>query len=123
MKISDLAKKMIITILAIALLSILGSLFFYRSLAFIPFLFGVVLGSASSISKVFLLESTVDKAIKMEVRKAKNYVSVQHILRLLLSGAVLVIGALLPQISLWGVAAGVLAFHPAIYIAKFLLKN
>lgn len=123
MKISDLAKKMIIAILVISLLCVLASVIYYRSLDFLPFFLGATLGSASSISKVFLLENTVDKVLTMESKKAKNYVTLQHLLRLLLSGAVLVLGALVPQISLWGVAAGVLAFHPAIYIAKSLSKN
>lgn len=123
MKLSDLAKRMIFTILTIALVCILGSVIYYRSLAFLPFLFGVFLGSVVSIAKVFLVERAVDKALTMEGKYAGYYVGIQHILRLLLSGVVLVLGAIVPQISLWGVTAGVLAFQLAIYNVKFTTKR
>jgi uncharacterized membrane protein len=48
MKLSDLAKRMIITILVISLICVIGSVIYYRSLKFVPFLLGVLLGSAVS---------------------------------------------------------------------------
>lgn len=123
MKLSDLAKKMIIIISIIALICISCSAIYYRSLDFLPFMYGVFLGSLTSIVKVFLLDHAVDKAMTMEQKRAGNYVSIQHMLRLLLSGVVLVIGAVAPQISLWGVAAGILAFQVATYGLKFTLKG
>lgn len=123
MKLSDLAKKMVYTILIIALICILSSVIYHRSLDFLPFAFGVLLGSTVSIAKVFLLERAVNKALEMEQKHAKNYVSIQHVLRLLLSGVVLVLGAIMPQLSLWGVAAGILAFQVAVYNVKFTAKN
>ena len=110
MKISDLAKRMIFTILIIALICVIGSLIYHRSLDFLPFLLGILLGSATSIIKVFLLERTVDNALSMKKESVGNYVGFHHILRLLLTGLVLFLGAVVPQISLWGVAAGILAF-------------
>jgi len=123
MKLSYLAKRMIFTILIIALVCILGSAIYYRSLDFIPFLLGVILGSVVSIAKVFLLERAVDKALSMEQKRAGNYVSIQHLLRLMLSGVVLFLGAIVPQISLWGVAAGIFAFQLAVYNVKFTSKS
>lgn len=101
MKLSYLAKRMIITILIIAFAAVLISVLYYRSLEFLPFLLGVLLGSAVSIFKVFLLENAVDKALTMEKRHAGNYVSIQHLLRLFLTGIILYLGAVVPQISLW----------------------
>ncbi len=123
MKLSDLAKRMVFTIGIIAFICILGSIIYYRSLNFLPFMFGVFLGSTLSIIKVFLLERAVNAALIMEQKRAGNYVSLQHLLRLLLSGVVLVLGALVPQINLWGVAAGILAFQLAIYNLKFTSKS
>jgi hypothetical protein len=123
MKLSNLAKRMVFTIGIIAAICILCSIIYYRSMSFLPFMFGVFLGSALSIIKVFLLERAVDAALIMEQKRAGNYVSLQHLLRLLLSGVVLLLGALVPQISLWGVAAGILAFQLAIYNLKFTLKS
>lgn len=123
MKLSKLAKRMILTIIAIALICILTSVVYYRSLDFLPFMLGVILGSVASIVKVFLLEHAVDNALTMEEKRAGNYVSIQHILRLLLSGVILFLGAVVPYISLWGVVAGILAFQLAIYNVKFTSNN
>lgn len=123
MKISKLAKRMIITILSISSVCVLASIIYYRSLEFLPFLFGAILGSVVSILKVFLVEHAVDKAITMETKKAGNYVNIQHLLRMLISGVVLALGALVPQISLWGVVAGILSFQLAIYNVKFTSKG
>lgn len=123
MKTSDLARKIIFRILVIALASILLSIIFYRSFAFLPFMYGVFLGSAVSVAKVVLLDRAVDRALEMGQKKAGNYVSLQHVLRLLLSGIVLVLGAIVPQISLWGVAVGIIAFQFAIYGVRYTAKN
>lgn len=123
MKLSDLARRMIFTILIIALVCIMLSAIYYRSLEFLPFMIGVLLGSAVSIAKVILLERAVDRALEMEQKEAGNYVSLQHILRILLSGVVLFLGAVVPQISLWGVAAGIIAFQLAIYNVRFTSRR
>lgn len=123
MKLSDLAKRMIITIFIIAIISTLGSVIYHRSLDFLPFLIGATLGSAVSISKVILLEHAVNKALKMDKKTAGNYVTLQHILRLLLSGAAFLLGALVPQISLWGVVSGILAFQVAVYSVRSTVNN
>ena len=123
MKLSDLSKRMIITILIIAFAAVLISVLYYRSMEFLPFLFGVLLGSAFSIFKVFLLENAVDKALAMGTKKAGSYVGIQHFLRLFLTAVVLFLGAVLPQINLWGVVTGVFAFQLAVYNIKFSSKN
>lgn len=123
MKLSDLAMRMILTILIIALICILASVVYYRSPDFFPFMYGVFLGSAVSIAKVLLLERAVDKALAMEQTRAGIYVSMQHILRLVLSGVALFLGAVVPQISLWGVVAGILAFQLAVFNIKFASKS
>lgn len=114
---------MIITIVIIALVSTLGSAIYHRSLDFLPFLIGATIGSAVSITKVILLEHAVNKALKMDQKPAGNYVTLQHVLRLFLSGAAFLIGALVPQISLWGVVAGILAFQIAVYSVRTTAKN
>lgn len=119
MKLSNLAKKMVSTILIIAMACVLLSITYYRSLKFFPFALGVFLGSAVSIAKVLLLERAVDKALTMDQVKAGIYVSMQHVLRLLLSGIALLLGAVVEQISLWGVVAGILAFQLAVYYVNF----
>lgn len=123
MNLSDLAKKMIVSILIVAALCFVGSVIYYRSLDLLPFAIGLLLGSLVSIIKVILLEHVVNKAISLGKERAGLYFSLNHLLRLALSGAVLVIGAVVPGISLWGVAAGVLAFQIATYTMNFSTKK
>lgn len=123
MKLSDIAKRMIKVILIISLICITGSIIYYRSTEFLPFLYGVLLGGLTSILKVYLLDRSLDKSLAMEEKKAISYLTLQNIIRMILSGLALVIGALVPLISIWGVAAGILAFSLAAYSEKFRTKN
>ena len=123
MRLSDLAKRMVFTVLPIALICVLVSAIYYRSLKFLPFALGVLIGSAVSIAKVFLLERGIDKALTMDQKRAVSYLGLNHISRLLVTGAALFLGAVVPQISMWGVAAGVLAFQAATFNIKFTLKS
>lgn len=123
MKISNLAKRMTRAILIISVLFIVASVIYYRSLAFIPFLLGTLLGTAVSIWKVFVLEQAVDRALAMDKKKAGNFVGLQQLLRLFITGIVLFLGAVVPQISLWGVAAGIIAFQLALYLEQLINKK
>ncbi|HHU04382.1 MAG: ATP synthase subunit I [Saccharofermentanales bacterium] len=120
---SDISKKMIIIILIIAILAIVGALIFYRSLDFLPFALGVLIGTAGSVARVLLVKRTVTRALKMEAKDVGRYVNAQAFIRLGLAVAILLIAALVPQINLWGAAIGIIAFHPAIYIANKTVKN
>lgn len=123
MKLSDIARRMITAILIISAICLAGSVIYYHSLAFLPFLLGLVLGTGVSVGKVMLLERAVDKALAMDKGRAGTYVSMHHILRLLLTGGALLIAALVPWISLWGAAAGIFAYQIALYTFKFLPKG
>lgn len=122
MRLSDLAKKMLKAVIVVALASIVISMIYYRSLAFIPFLLGVVLGTAVSIWKIFLLDKAVDNALAMEQHRAGSYAGLQYLLRLALTGAALLIGALIDPINLWGVVFGILSFQLSLYFVKFSSK-
>ncbi len=123
MKFSKISKRMAISILILALVFIAGSVIYYRSLKFLPFLYGILIGSAFSILKVFLLEYAVDQALKMDKKQAGNFVSFQYFIRLALTGVVLYIGAVVPWINLWGVVAGVLSFQVALFAVRLAPKN
>ena len=123
MKVSPLAKRMIITIVGISALFVVASFVYYRSLAFLPFLLGALLGTVVSSWKVFVLERAVDRALGMDKKKAGNYVSLQQLFRLFVTGVVLFTGAVVPQVSLWGVAAGIIAFQLALYLEQLIYRR
>ncbi|WP_373788389.1 ATP synthase subunit I [Jeotgalibaca porci] len=123
MKVSPLAKRMIIIIVGIAALFVVASFVYYRSLAFLPFLLGTLVGTGVSIWKVFVLERAVDRALGMDKKKAGNYVSLQQLFRLFVTGVVLFTGAVVPQVSLWGVAAGIIAFQLALYLEQLIYRR
>lgn len=123
MKLSAEAKRLTIAILVITLLCIVIAAIYYRSWAFLPFMFGALFGGAASITKVFLLERAVDKALTMEKTRAGNYVILQHLLRFGITAVTLLLGALVPQMSLWGVVAGILAYKISFYTIKSMSKK
>ena len=89
LKPSRLMMKMV---LIAASIMIVGGAVYYRSLAAIPFAFGVLATSGLNIFKLRMLERTVQKVIYMEDQEAgKNIVRFQYLLRYFMTGVVLVI--------------------------------
>lgn len=125
MKLSDLASKMAQTILLasviIAGLGLLLSVWLpYSPLAY---LLGLVLGSLTSLVKVYLLDRAINRTIDLEAKQASLYMSWQYLLRLGLTALALVLGAILEWINLWGVVLGILAFQLAAYSIKFRSRH
>lgn len=110
---------MITAVLVTAFTFLVSSVLYYRSMAFLPFMLGLALGSAVSIAKVILVDRAVDKALSMDRSRAGTYVGAQYLLRMLLTAAALIISAVVPWMSIWGAAAGVLAFQIGIYLVQF----
>lgn len=123
MQLADLSKKMIVTICILAPIFMVASVLYYRSLSCLPFVLGVLLGALASVAKVLLLERAVDRAVNMEKKAAAGYITLQHMLRLFLTGAVLMMAALVPAINLWGAVAGILTYQVAVYLIKFTVKS
>lgn len=122
MGLENISKRAILTICVSTALLAAGAAIYYRSLSCLPFILGLLLGAAVSAGKVFLLKRTVDQSLNKEEKAASSYVRLQHLLRLAMTGAALLIAALVPAISLWGAAAGVLTYQLGIYLVKFTAK-
>ena len=117
-ELSEVRGKMTSAIVVLLLLLIAAGMAFHRSLAFLPFAFGASLGAGLNVLKLRMLERTVGKVIGMEKKDAGNYFRFQYFLRLLITGLVLVLSAVIPFISIWGAAAGILTMPPAAFYAK-----
>jgi len=89
-------KIMIKMVAVAAVILIVKGTVYYRSLAAIPFTFGVLITSGLNIFKLRTLERTVQKVVTMDDQAAgKNIVRFQYLLRFLLTGVVLVIVGLI----------------------------
>ncbi|MDR0326527.1 MAG: hypothetical protein LBI19_10610 [Oscillospiraceae bacterium] len=121
MKWSKAARKMIPVIIVSSLAIICIGVAVFRSFEAVPFAAGVLLAMAFNIFKVYLLDRTVQKAIEMtDADAAKNYVRLQSLLRLFLTGAVLLAAHLIPFTDLLGACAGVVTFHIAVFGLRFM---
>ena len=118
MKLSELSKRVILAVCILCAIVILASVIYYRSFEFLAFALGAFLTCGLNVVKIIMLERTVDKAIEMEAAHAKNYITAQYLFRLAITAVVLVAAALAPFINIWGAAAGILTYQPAVYSVK-----
>jgi len=81
---------------------------------------GLLLGGATSISKIFLMENTFKKAVTKPAHEATRLVRAQYMLRYVISFLVLFIGVYTPLIDLIGIAIGLLVLKPSAYIQGIL---
>ena len=89
----------------------------------LPWILGVVLGFAFTVCRLIWLDSTIRTAVEKEAKDASRYMRGQYVLRYLLSIAVLVLAALVPQISLFSTMIAMFTLKIATYIQGFLEKK
>jgi len=118
MKLSAIAERMILVVCVSLLVLIAASLAYFRSLEFLPFSLGALLGAATNVSKIIMLERAVDKAVGMETKRAENYLRIQYLLRYVITGVVLAASILVPFLNIWGAALGILTMPVAALFAR-----
>ena len=74
-----------------------------------PMLLGLIFGSLIAILNFRLLALTIEKAVDMPVSKAQIYSSSRYILRMTITGAVLLVSAKAPHLNIIGVALGLVS--------------
>ena len=116
-KLSITAKNMIFVVCVLVLVFIMASAVYYifftdeGPLAFLPFAVGAVMGGGANVVRIFLLDRLVARTTEeVNFGVTKNTFILQYFLRYLLIVLVLLIAVLVPFISLWGAAAGVITF-------------
>lgn len=72
-------------------------------------LLGLIFGSLIALLNFRLLALTIEKAVDMPVSKAQLYTSSRYILRMTITGVVLIVSAKAPHLSIIGVALGLLS--------------
>ena len=115
MKLSEIAKRMILVIVICVFVIIAAGtvLSFVHTAELLPIALGAVFGAAVSILKVLMIDRTVRKATDMAPETVGNYVRMQHFLRFALTGVLFVVAAIVPFINIFSAAAGILSFQAA----------
>ena len=119
MKLSDIAKKMILAMCVLFFILVVVGIAYYRSFSCLPFILGAFLGSALNILKIVMLDYIVDKAVNMDAILVSKYVNVQKLFRLLITGVILAVSALASFINLWGTVAGIFVWPIAVFFANY----
>lgn len=123
MRLSKVATKMIVVIAAASLVFIIAGAVYYRSVSALYFALGVLLGAALNALKVVMLERGVNAAVNMDEKDAGNYIRFQYLLRFSLTALILVLGVVVPFISLWGVVVGILTLQIAALSMKYFIGD
>jgi len=118
MKISDIAKKMMTIIGISVVFLVVGSVIFYRSIACLPFIYGVILAAVANIIKIVMLDITVKTVQTKGVDAVGRYVVAQNYIRLLLTAAIVIVAIYMPFINHWGTITEILMYRLAIYALK-----
>lgn len=98
-------------------MGVIGS-FFVKSLW--PFWLGMVAGTACSIVKIYMMESTIDKALQMDKKQASLYTNLQYMLRYALTAGVLIVIAMTQGgVGILGAGLGLMTMKIAVFIYQF----
>jgi len=117
MKLTDVTKKIIGVICLLTLLFTVAAALFIRHFGVLDFALGAILGAGLSVYKVISLDRMVSAA--QEGRPARG-IHLRYILRFLLTGGVLLVGALVPFVNFWGVVAGIFTLPLAAFSMRFV---
>jgi len=121
----SVAVRQSLVLFALSILVAAAGVAFYRSWDAVPFVVGVALGCALNITKVILLRQAVLSALKRDANAAVLHIRITYFLRLLLTVAVLLAAALLPDniINVLGTAFTLLTWPIAMYSMRFFLRH
>jgi len=127
MAISVTVRKMIMVMLVAGMVMAIGGAVlsvFYPVINPFTFSAGVLLTTVLNIVKVVWLERAVEKAVGMEDQTAAgNFIRLQYLLRMLLTGLTLFAAVVIPFVELWGAVVGLFTFHAAKYSLGFIIKE
>jgi len=106
-----------------------GFIFFWQSAHHISelsaFAVGVSMAMGLNILRVFWLKRTVDTAVTLDSQAAANHLRSQNFMRFVVTIAVLLAAALLPDqfVNILGAAIGIFTWPIGMYLLRFFLKE
>ncbi|MBE0449888.1 MAG: ATP synthase subunit I [Clostridia bacterium] len=96
----------------IAVLGILGFVFLKEP---VPFMMGLIFGSAISALNFFQLANTLNRAVKMHPGKAQTFAVTQYFIRYVITAIVIYISIVAPYINIIGTVMGLLTIKLIIF--------
>ena len=124
--IDAVAGKMILVIVVLSILiSIGGAIYFQTVDEAAPFAAGVAMTMALNIAKVLLLKKAVANSLTKDAFSAKAHLQYTYFLRLILTAAVLVAAALIPDnfVNLFGAVFGIFTLHISSYSMRYFFRH
>lgn len=101
-----------ILIAVIVALGIMGFVFLKEPL---PFLMGLIFGSAISALNFFQLANTLNRAVKMHPGKAQTFTVTQYFIRYFITAIVIYVSIVAPYINILGTVVGLLIIKFVIF--------
>lgn len=118
-KISDTTKQMIKNMIWISFIALLLICFIKT---FLPYILGLILGTAFAVAKLILMEQAINKSLGMSPKTAEKYIYAQYMLRYFLTGLLLFFVIKSKNISLLGFLIGLFSLQISAYITGFRKK-
>jgi len=121
--VDSFVSKMMKAVICISALMMAGGVAVFRSSLAVGFALGIGMSMALNLVKIVWLKRCVTRAVNMETARAGAYISINYILRFVLTGVVLVAAHFLPVVDMFGAALGLLSMPFANYAVHFLVRG
>ena len=124
--IDAVAGRVIQVIVALSVLIAVGGAVYFRTAeGALPFAAGVAMAMAVNITKVLLLKKANTSSLTKDPHSAKVHLQYTYFLRLVLTAAVLVAAALLPDniVNLFGAVFGIFTLHISFYSMRYFFRH
>ena len=124
--IDTVAGKVIQVIVVLSILIAVGGAVYFRTVEdAIPFAAGVAMAMAVNITKVLLLKKANASSLTKDPVSAKFHLQYTYFLRLILTAAVLVAAALIPDniVNLFGAVFGIFTLHVSFYSMRYFFRH
>ena len=89
----------------------------------LKFALGLLYGAAVSVVRILMLSRAVSVSVQMEPAEAKAYAMGQYNARMMLLVGAAVAGYFIKALSIYGIALGLIAMQPSVYIANFIYEK
>ena len=124
--IDTVASKVIQVIVVLSILIAVGGAVYFRTVdEALPFAAGVAMAMAVNIAKVLLLKRANANSLSKDPQSARMHLQYTYFLRLMLTAAVLVAAALIPDniVNLFGAVFGIFTLHISFYSMRYFFRH